>query len=109
MFGFFRQVLAHKCQWYGKELFLADKFYPSTQRYSRCGFVKTGDDKIVLDGNLKHKTKHNEYVCYKCGHEFVGIDIRKSKWAGYVLNLQKPVTVIHLTLGYGNTSVDGSK
>ena len=67
MFGYFRQVLAYKCQWYGKELFLADRFYPSTQRCSRCGFVKTGDDKIGLDGNLKHKTKHNEYVCYECG------------------------------------------
>ena len=67
MFGCFRQVLAYKCQWYGKELFLADKFYPGTQRCSRCGFVKTGDDKIGLDGNMKHKTKHNEYVCYECG------------------------------------------
>ena len=67
MLGCFRQVLAYKCQWYGKELFLADRFYPSTQRCSRCGFVKTGDDKIGLDGNLKHKTNHNEYVCYECG------------------------------------------
>ena len=75
MFGFFRQVLAYKCQWYGKELFLADKFYPRMKRCSRCGFVKTGDDKVGLDGN----TKHNEYVCYKCGHEFVGIDIKNQK------------------------------
>ena len=67
LFGCFRQVLNYKCQWYGKELFLADKFYPSTQRCSRCGFVKTGDDKIGLDGNMKHKTRHNEYVCYECG------------------------------------------
>ena len=67
LFGCFRQVLAYKCQWYGRELFLADKFYPSTQRCSRCGFVKTGDDKIGLDGNMKHKTRHNEYVCYECG------------------------------------------
>ncbi|EFZ35648.1 putative transposase DNA-binding domain protein [Ligilactobacillus ruminis ATCC 25644] len=44
MFGCFGQVLAYKCQWYGKELFLADRFYPSTQRCSRCGFVKTGAD-----------------------------------------------------------------
>jgi len=57
LFGCFRQVLAYKYQWYGKELFLAAKFYPGTQRCSRCGFVKTGDDKI--------------------GHEFVGFDIRK--------------------------------
>ena len=25
--------------------------------------LKTGDDKVGLDGNMKH----NEYVCYKCG------------------------------------------
>lgn len=67
MFGYFRQVLNYKCQWYGKKIILADKFYPSTQRCSRCGFIKTGDDKIGLDGNMKHKTKHNEYVCYECG------------------------------------------
>ena len=67
LFGYFRQVLNYKCQWYGKKLFLADKFYPSTQRCSRCGFVKTGDDKLSLDGNVKHKTKHSEYVCYECG------------------------------------------
>ena len=23
--------------------------------------------KISLDGNQKHKTKHNEYICYECG------------------------------------------
>ena len=67
MFGYFRQALNYKCQWYGKKIILADKFYPSTQRCSRCGFVKTGEDKISLDGNRKHKTKHNEYICYECG------------------------------------------
>ena len=67
MFGYFRQVLTYKCQWYGKELILADRFYPSTQRCSNCGHVKKGDEKITLNGNKKHNTKHNEYVCYECG------------------------------------------
>ena len=22
---------------------------------------------VSLDGNQKHKTKHNEYICYECG------------------------------------------
>lgn len=66
-FGLFRQLLTYKCNWYGKELIIADRFYPSTQRCSCCGHVKTGEDKITLSGNKKHKTKHNEYVCYKCG------------------------------------------
>ena len=38
-----------------------------TQRCSHCGHVKTDDDKIGLDGNKKHGTKHNEYICYSCG------------------------------------------
>ena len=67
MFGCFRQVLTYKCQWYGKELILADRFYPSTQRCSSCGHVKKGDERITLNGNKKHNTKHNEYVCYACG------------------------------------------
>ena len=50
-----------------KELILADQFYPSTQRCSNCGHIKTGDEKITLQGNQKHGTKHNEYVCYECG------------------------------------------
>ena len=66
-FSYFRQVLTYKCNWYGKQLILADKYYPSTQRCSVCGNIKTGDEKISLDGNQKHKTKHNEYICYKCG------------------------------------------
>jgi putative transposase len=67
MFSYFRQILTYKCQWYGKELILADRFYPSTQRCSSCGYVKKGDEKITLNGNKKHNTKHNEYVCYACG------------------------------------------
>ena len=67
MFGYFKQVLKYKCEWYGKELILADRYYPSTQRCSQCGHVKTGADKVGLDGNKKHGTKHNKYVCYECG------------------------------------------
>lgn len=68
MFGKFKQVLTYKCDWYDKELILANKLYPSTQRCAACGNVKKGDDKITLYGNKKHDTKHNEYVCYneKC-------------------------------------------
>ena len=68
LFGYFRQVLTYKCDWYGNTLIVADRCYPSTQRCSACGFVKTGDDKITLTGNAKHGTKHNEYICYECGY-----------------------------------------
>ncbi|PWT37878.1 transposase, partial [Limosilactobacillus reuteri] len=53
-------------EWYGKELILANQHYPSTQRCSQCGYIKTGEDKITLAGNQKYHTKHNEYICYKC-------------------------------------------
>ncbi|WGN88743.1 RNA-guided endonuclease InsQ/TnpB family protein [Ligilactobacillus faecis] len=66
LFGYFRQALTYKCNWYGKKVVLADKYYPSTQRCSKCGFVKTGEDKVGLNGNEKHRTKHNEYICYEC-------------------------------------------
>lgn len=68
LFSKFRQILTYKCEWYGKELILADKTYPSTQRCANCGYVKKGDEKITLQGNQKHHIKHNEYICYECGY-----------------------------------------
>lgn len=67
LFGRFRQYMEYKAIKFDKKLIIADRFYPSTQRCSHCGFVKTGEDKITLDGNKKHGTKHYEYVCYECG------------------------------------------
>ena len=67
LFGYFRQVLSYKCDWYGKKLHLADRTYPSIQRCSKCGDIKCGDDRITLQGNARHRTKHNDYVCYNCG------------------------------------------
>ena len=69
LFGQFRQMMEYKSQKFGKTLIIADRFYPSTQRCSSCGFIKTGDDKITLSGNLKHGTRHHEYICYHCGYE----------------------------------------
>lgn len=67
LFGRFRLLMEYKAIKFNKELIVADQFYPSTQRCSSCGHVKTGDDKIGLAGNKKHGTKHNEYICYSCG------------------------------------------
>lgn len=69
LFGRFRQFMEYKAEKFGKTLIIADRFYPSTQRCSNCGHVKTGDEKITLSGNRKHGTKHHEYVCYHCGYE----------------------------------------
>ena len=68
LFGRFRQFMEYKATKFEKELIIADKYYPSTQRCSCCGNVKTGDDKITLYGNKKHGTKHHEYHCYECGY-----------------------------------------
>lgn len=69
LFGKFRRMMEYKAQKFGKTLIIADRFYPSTQRCSACGFIKTGDDKITLSGNQKHGTHHNEYICYHCGYK----------------------------------------
>lgn len=69
LFGEFRRQMEYKSQKFGKTLIVADRFYPSTQRCSSCGLVKTGEDKITLSGNQKYGTKHNEYICYHCGYK----------------------------------------
>lgn len=69
LFGKFRQMMEYKAQKFGKTLIIADRYYPSTQRCSACGFIKTREDKITLSGNQKHGTRHNEYICYNCGYK----------------------------------------
>lgn len=69
LFGRFRLYMEYKADKFDKVLIIADRYYPSTQRCSNCKHVKTGDDKITLQGNAKHGTKHNEYICYECGFE----------------------------------------
>lgn len=69
LFGRFRQFMEYKALQFEKRLVIADKYYPSTQRCSCCGYIKTGEEKITLSGNIKHETKHHEYHCYKCGYK----------------------------------------
>ena len=68
LFGKFRFQMEYKAIKFNKQLIIADRYYPSTQRCSHCGHIKQGDDKITLTGNVKHGTAHNEYVCYNCGY-----------------------------------------
>ena len=69
LFGKFRFQMEYKAIKFDKQLIIADRYYPSTQRCSQCGHIKKGDDKITLYGNAKHGTAHNEYVCYNCGYK----------------------------------------
>ena len=66
LFGRFKQKIEVKFNQTNIEFIKADRFYPSTQRCSSCGHVKTGDEKLGLSGD-KHGNKHNEYKCYSCG------------------------------------------
>lgn len=69
MFGKLNEVLTYKCEWYGRNLVLVDRLYPSTQLCSECGFRKTNDTyggKQTLSGDSIHHN-HQTYYCYNCG------------------------------------------
>jgi len=66
LFGRFKQKIETKFNQINIEFIKADRFYPSTQRCSSCGYVKTGDEKLGLAGD-KYGNAHNEYKCYSCG------------------------------------------
>ncbi|MGY5852365.1 MAG: RNA-guided endonuclease TnpB family protein [Candidatus Thorarchaeota archaeon] len=52
----FRQQLGYKCQWYGSELIIAPRTFPSSKRCSYCGYKKN-------ELNLSER----EYHCEQCG------------------------------------------
>ena len=57
LFGEFRRQLTCKCDWYGKQLVLVDRWYPSSQLCSNCGY-------------RNHDTKNlaiREWDCPQCG------------------------------------------
>jgi putative transposase len=56
-FGEVRRQLEYKCQWYGSELVVHDRFMPSSKTCSRCGEVK---DSLSLSERI--------FRC-DCGHE----------------------------------------
>ena len=57
LFGEFRRQLTYKCGWYGKELMLVDRWYPSSQLCSNCGYQFKGTKDL----------KVREWVCPQCG------------------------------------------
>jgi len=52
----FRRMLTYKCAWYGRELRVADRFFPSSKRCSECGFLAE-----VLPLEVR------EWCCPQCG------------------------------------------
>ena len=57
-FSMFRSMLEYKCKWYGKELVVIDRFFPSSKTCSKCGWKK--DDLTLSDRVFK---------CENCGIE----------------------------------------
>lgn len=55
----FKRFLIYKCEMYGIELIVADRWFPSTQICSCCQNTKTGMEKLKL--------KDRVYKCH-CGH-----------------------------------------
>jgi putative transposase len=55
-FGQFRQMLAYKCERYGRELRLVDRFFPSSKRCHCCGHILSS-----LPLNVR------EWDCPECG------------------------------------------
>lgn len=69
VFGYFKQTIQYKCIWNERKLVMVDSFYPSTQRCSECGSIKTKNDyggKQTLWGDSIHHN-HQKYYCYNCG------------------------------------------
>lgn len=54
--GEFRRQLGYKTQWYGSELVIAGRFYPSSKTCSECGYV-------LPELNLSVR----EWICPNCG------------------------------------------
>ena len=51
----FKRQLTYKCEWYGSELIIADRFYPSSQLCSQCGHQQ------------KMPLSVRRYECSNCG------------------------------------------
>lgn len=55
-FGQFRSMLTYKCAWYGRELRVADRFFPSSRRCNSCGYIHSSLGLEV-----------REFKCENCG------------------------------------------
>ena len=55
--GEFRRQLTYKAEWYGKQVVVIDRFYPSSQLCSACGAQWSGTKDLSV----------REWTCPKCG------------------------------------------
>ena len=52
----FRRQLEYKCRWYGRQLIIIDRFYPSSKTCHNCGHIYKG-----------LKLNEREWICPHCG------------------------------------------
>ncbi|HEY9872231.1 MAG TPA: RNA-guided endonuclease TnpB family protein [Candidatus Obscuribacterales bacterium] len=83
----FRRQLEYKCQWYGSELVIVNRFYPSSQLCSDCGHQQ------------KMPLKERVYTCSSCG-------ISLDRDLNAAINLSKTVSLTGLACGV--SAADGS-
>ncbi len=57
-FGRFREILTYKCDWYGRDLVVIDRFYPSSKLCNVCGYK-----------NKDLTLKDRNWCCPKCSTE----------------------------------------
>lgn len=55
--GEFRRQLTYKAKWYGREVVVVDRFYPSSQLCSACGAQWSGTKDLAV----------REWICPSCG------------------------------------------
>nr|WP_293093001.1 zinc ribbon domain-containing protein [Okeania sp. SIO2F4] len=79
----FRRQLEYKCQWYGQQLVVVDRFFPSSKTCSRCAHVQ--------DMPLSLRT----YDCSECGLS-IDLDLNAS------INLKKRVRNSDVSISWGN-------
>ena len=53
----FRRQLEYKCRFYGRDLIIIDRFYPSSKTCHHCGYI-----------NKDLKLNDREWICPECGH-----------------------------------------
>ena len=68
--GEFRRQTVYKGAWRGTTVILAPVNFPSTQKCSRCGYVRRGDEKLSL--------RERTYACPRCGLS-IGRDLNSAR------------------------------
>lgn len=66
-FGEFRELLTYKGQWYGKQIVVIDRFFPSSKRCNNCGYI---NESLTL--------KQRQWVCPSC-HVSLDRDINAAR------------------------------